>query len=331
MVVQLGHREPSCPCPGPVQKNFVVVDISGIHTIDIRFCACHDTIGGSSSHIQLLRFRCFPSTITRPRSAFTFEVLNTFHLLTLQSKVSAYDFYSSLAHKTDNTGILNIKVRFAPFFLIELTFFDQNRYRQFLTVVRQWRHLKALKRAGRGHDPTGVGGTQPGQCAVECPACPHPDRNIPDNWNTLPESQRCVRMQSITASTPNLVLRWLYSLNVAIDANFRLKNKARVVQNDPPLGDGWGHWVPEEPYQEYLHKHGHQTEVRVRQCAIPHCNNLAAQFVRIRPTCRRSCQYTLLTRLRSNGRRMRRMCSTRSRPKEWNGKFAEGRKVCYPT
>jgi hypothetical protein len=111
LVVQLGHRSPSCPCPGAVQKDFVIVDLSGIHTIDIRFCACHDTIGGSSSHIQLLRFRCFPSTITRPRSGFTFDVLDTFHLLTLQGKVSAYDFYFALLHKTDNTGISHIKVR----------------------------------------------------------------------------------------------------------------------------------------------------------------------------------------------------------------------------
>ena len=36
------------------------------------------------------------------------------------------------------------------------------------------------------------------------------------------------------------ILRWLYSLNLTIDANFRLKNKARTggIENDPPLGDG---------------------------------------------------------------------------------------------
>ena len=40
----------------------------------------------------------------------------------------------------------------------------------------------ALKRAGRGHDPAGVGATSPGSLTVECPACPHPDRNLPENW-----------------------------------------------------------------------------------------------------------------------------------------------------
>ena len=63
--------------------------------------------------------------------------------------------------------------------------------------------------------------------------------------------------------------RWLYSLNLAIDANFRLKNKARGIKNDLPLGDSWGHWVPEVPYQQYLSKYGHQIEVR----AIPICTS----------------------------------------------------------
>lgn len=113
LVIQLGHRSPSsCPCPGPIHKDFVIVDLSGIHTIDVRFCACHNTSGGSASYVQLLRFCCFPSTITKPQSAFTFDVLNTFHLLTLQGKVSAYEFYSALQHKTDNTGLSGPKVRF---------------------------------------------------------------------------------------------------------------------------------------------------------------------------------------------------------------------------
>ncbi|KAN0123195.1 hypothetical protein V8E52_003148 [Russula decolorans] len=247
LVIQLGHRGPSCPCPGLIQKDFVIVDVSGIHTIDVQFCGCHNTSGGSASHVQLLRFRCFPSTITRPQSAFTFDVLNTFHLLTLQGKVSAYEFYCALQHKTDNTSISDTK----------------GYYRQFLTVVRLWRHLKLLKRSGRGHDPAGTNGTQPGQCAVECPACPHPNRNIPPDWIDAPDSRR-----------------WLYSLNLTIDANFRLKNKARGIENDSPLGDGWGHWVPNKPYQEYIQKHGYEKEPNLCDSelhAVDHANTRVSQ------------------------------------------------------
>ena len=49
-------------------------------------------------------------------------------------------------------------------------------------VFRIWRNLMTLKRAGRGHDPEGIGKTPPGSLTVECPACPHPGRNLPENW-----------------------------------------------------------------------------------------------------------------------------------------------------
>lgn len=45
-------------------------------------------------------------------------------------------------------------------------------------MIREWRHLKPMKRAGRGHDPDGVAATRPGSCAVLCPACPHPGKNL---------------------------------------------------------------------------------------------------------------------------------------------------------
>jgi hypothetical protein len=41
-----------------------------------------------------------------------------------------------------------------------------------------------LKRSGRGHDPDGADATSLGELAIECPACPHPDRNLPPNWNS---------------------------------------------------------------------------------------------------------------------------------------------------
>jgi hypothetical protein len=40
----------------------------------------------------------------------------------------------------------------------------------------------SLKRAGCGHDPEGVWGTSQGELMVECLACPHPKRNLPDDW-----------------------------------------------------------------------------------------------------------------------------------------------------
>lgn len=59
-------------------------------------------------------------------------------------------------------------------------------------MFQQWRHLKQLKRSGRGHDATGVAGTKLGECALLCPACPHPDINLPANWMDEKENM-CVQ------------------------------------------------------------------------------------------------------------------------------------------
>jgi hypothetical protein len=47
-----------------------------------------------------------------------------------------------------------------------------------------------LKRMARGHDAAGVRGTNEGQCAVLCPACPIPGVNLPVNWKERPTSQQ---------------------------------------------------------------------------------------------------------------------------------------------
>jgi hypothetical protein len=68
----------------------------------------------------------------------------------------------------------------------------QYRYNEFQRVMRIWRHLEMLKRAGRGQDPLGAEATEEGELAVECPACPHPDRNLPEGWENAPIEIRSV-------------------------------------------------------------------------------------------------------------------------------------------
>jgi hypothetical protein len=59
-----------------------------------------------------------------------------------------------------------------------------------MRMVREWRHLKMLKRAGRGYDLAGVESTGSGECAVLCPACPQPGKNLPDNWHNAPKGKQ---------------------------------------------------------------------------------------------------------------------------------------------
>ena len=50
-----------------------------------------------------------------------------------------------------------------------------------------WKHLKLLKWGGCGHAVDGVKGTEPGELAVLCPACPNPAFNLPKDWKKAPQ------------------------------------------------------------------------------------------------------------------------------------------------
>lgn len=83
------------------------MDSHGIHEVFLDFCDCADAI----AHVQqLLRVSWFPSTTADPKTAATFRLLEEFHLLSFESKVSAYEFYNALVRRTDNTGLVPPKV-----------------------------------------------------------------------------------------------------------------------------------------------------------------------------------------------------------------------------
>ena len=97
-----------------------------------------------------------------------------------------------------------------------------------------------LKRAGRGHDHGGVNATAEGECALLCPACPQLGINLPKGWEDAPENTR-----------------WLYSLFVGLDANFKLKRKnVSSEKADPSLSHVWSYFVEEKNYKSFLSMHG---------------------------------------------------------------------------
>jgi len=101
--VQLGHQA-GTPCCQPIaafDNSFTVIDSDGIHEISLDYCGCQQSLPLTT---QLLRAQLFPATTSSPKTAATFQVLETFHLLTLVSKISCFEFYKSIKRRTDNTG-----------------------------------------------------------------------------------------------------------------------------------------------------------------------------------------------------------------------------------
>ena len=113
LVIQLGHRPgEQCYLPkAPYADDFVIINSNGIHSVALRFCGC-ETAG---SHLQqLLRFRLFPATTDKPKTAATFSVLEEFHLLSFESKVSVYHYYNALARRNNGAGLSPPKVVSSP-------------------------------------------------------------------------------------------------------------------------------------------------------------------------------------------------------------------------
>jgi hypothetical protein len=181
--IQLGHPSgESCDLPLPAKgDSFLIIDTNGIHEVGLDFCSCERATNILS---QLLRYKLFPATIHNPQTAATFRVLKRFHILSFESKCSTHEFYRSLARETDNTGLLHVRVSYliqAPVQVLQRLISTQDRYTEFLRMVRQWRHLRTLKRAGLGHDITS--NVEDGCCAVLCPACPHD--HIPERTSQI--------------------------------------------------------------------------------------------------------------------------------------------------
>jgi hypothetical protein len=172
--VQLNHTSMRCATPIPCHAALRIIHTNGIHDVAVDYCGCRTT----PQHIQLLRRGLYPATQLSVKTCATFTLLKHLHHMAHATKSSTYDFYRALERETNNTGID------AP----------KSRYRALLRMNLQWRHLKSLKRGGRGHAESGVSGTANGELAIMCPSCPRPGINLPPGWEEVEESMRCVHL-----------------------------------------------------------------------------------------------------------------------------------------
>jgi hypothetical protein len=270
LVVQLNHRRGPCPNPLPPVL-FTVYDINGVQSVHVQYCGCDQfaSRSGNARLDQIFAQQWFPATWKQPRTVFTFAVLHFFHVLNLQSKCNMFDFYRTILRIQNNAGLdhqpvsdmLNESVHHITKYTL------QNHYNEFSFVVRLWRHLKLLKRAGRVQDPHGVMNMGPGALVPECPACPIPGCNLPPDWREGAPSDQYVYLYILTSNYLT-ICRWLYEKICAVDACFKLSlkndpNSAKRSANDPELQSGHGVYVEDEAYQNFLAQHPHKQEVRL--------------------------------------------------------------------
>ncbi|KAK0470911.1 hypothetical protein IW261DRAFT_1553650 [Armillaria novae-zelandiae] len=199
---QVGHLiGKACAHPRPAfGSRFMIIDMNGIHNVALDFCHC---LRECPLAIQLQRAWLFPGTVLEPRIAVTVAALEQFQMLTFMGKLSAYEYYHSLARLSDNTG----------------TKTPLDNFEAFICIVREWSFIRLLKRGGIGNDASGWEAAKPASCAVECLTCPRPGINIP------------------VKSDPNAPTAWEDTLFVGVDANFKLERfEVSSEEKDPRLG-----------------------------------------------------------------------------------------------
>jgi hypothetical protein len=130
-------------------------------------------------------------------------------------------------------------------------------------MIRCWRHLSLLKRAGRLLVDGGSESTSDGELALSCPACPHPGVNLPTGWDvSLPWLRFAFPAKYYCMILLTFAFRFRYNLFTMEDCNFRLFNLARTNLNiDLPLGSGWAYGVHPSDLRRWIALCTHPDEV----------------------------------------------------------------------
>lgn len=109
LVLLLRHHVEPCPNhpTTSVPCKMIVIHTNGVHECRLEFCHCIDAL---AEPLQLMCLRLFPVTMERPGTLFTFSVLDDFQMLSLTSKIPAYDYWNVLVNFTDHVFPKNIQV-----------------------------------------------------------------------------------------------------------------------------------------------------------------------------------------------------------------------------
>jgi len=81
------------------ERVVVIVHTTGVFQHHVRWCSCP---GHAKEEIQLLCLRLFPASNLRPKTAFTFDVLDHFYVDAMECKTSGDSFFQKLCQLTNN-------------------------------------------------------------------------------------------------------------------------------------------------------------------------------------------------------------------------------------
>ena len=261
LVANLGHSGEPCDVSTETHR-VLVIDLSGHHTVRVRFCKCSKS-GYLERYRQLLRVDWYPASTLRPQSAYTFDLLDTYHKISLQGKLNLYDFYNAIMQKTDNRGSLRVKVSTSPPVVILCNSLSPEsivttRCRGVCGSGGTSRTSNEVERATRLLRLTSsMTGLSPSNVL---PALIRDETYLRGGILDSPNQRELLLKPPHQHILTGCTCRWLYCLFLAIDANFRLKLKSRGIK-DPELGAGLAYFVDPVKFQAHLRNYTQEEEV----------------------------------------------------------------------
>ena len=185
-VVYLGHGGHCCPevgkdragNPDPRSRMRIITVLHEHGLVDMPFVFCRCTLPVNDAQ-QLLGVGLWPATWDTPKTVITLHTLDSLHYLSLQAQVNYHDYFEHLKRMTDGVLTDDVTVRADLGFAVGTrTQPGQDRNRELNHAMRQYSFIRLCRRcgvsAGRNLPPRTV--------TVQCPACPHPERNIRKNF-----------------------------------------------------------------------------------------------------------------------------------------------------
>ncbi|KAF7310199.1 CxC2 domain-containing protein [Mycena indigotica] len=187
-----------------------VLSTAMAYTVALDICTCPSAPERAT---QLLRARLFPATSTRPRTAArAFKCFASSILSLLKRNARHSNSTMPWPGLPTTTALFSLEIVIAN-----------------------------GQAPGQGHETGGCRNIPAGACALLCPACPQPGKNLPadGSWKNGPPHER-----------------FRYSLFLAIDANFKMKRKQVSSEGvDPGLNQGSAFFSDVSTYMDHVRKH----------------------------------------------------------------------------
>ena len=88
------------------QDTLVIAHSNGVFHHRIQWCACL----GLPHHMQLFRHGLFSASLVRPKTAFTFDILEHFYMDAMECKTAGFSFFQKLRRFTNNAAPASVPV-----------------------------------------------------------------------------------------------------------------------------------------------------------------------------------------------------------------------------